>query len=259
MKAEVANILFTLGGLSMLGATLTLPGLAGLVLSIGIAVDANVLIFERIREELRHGKTVRLAVDELLDDRPDKSGARQSERRTRIAIEGVFCGPRRGAETAQPRLEGRSVWPHVLCVAAQQLADLVGAEPSAYEALEHAIARDRIDETVLRIRSVRGKRYHYLRNYIPGEGFPTLNRYKTILSQRELLEQFDYLYYMDVDMLAVDTIGDEILGDLVAVQHPGFIGKVGTPERRSRSAASGGRGLSDRTATPVWMPASPPG
>ena len=66
---------------------------------------------------------------------------------------------------------------------------------------------------------------------------PTLNRYKTILSQRELLEQFDYLFYMDVDMLAVDTIGDEILGDLVAVQHPGFIGKVGTPERRSRSAA----------------------
>jgi preprotein translocase subunit SecD len=45
-------------------ATLTLPGLAGLVLSIGIAVDANVLIFERIREELQHGKTVRLAVDE---------------------------------------------------------------------------------------------------------------------------------------------------------------------------------------------------
>jgi preprotein translocase subunit SecD len=57
-------ILFALGGLSMLEATLTLPGLAGLVLSIGIAVDANVLIFERIREELLLGKTVRLAVDE---------------------------------------------------------------------------------------------------------------------------------------------------------------------------------------------------
>ncbi len=57
-------ILFTLGGLSMIEATLTLPGLAGIVLSIGIAVDANVLIFERIREELIHGKTVRLAVDE---------------------------------------------------------------------------------------------------------------------------------------------------------------------------------------------------
>jgi preprotein translocase subunit SecD len=57
-------ILFTLGGLSLMEATLTLPGLAGLVLSIGIAVDANVLIFERIREELLHGKTVRLSVDE---------------------------------------------------------------------------------------------------------------------------------------------------------------------------------------------------
>ena len=57
-------ILFTIGGLSALDATLTLPGLAGLGLSIGIAVDANVLIFERIREELLLGKTVRLSIDE---------------------------------------------------------------------------------------------------------------------------------------------------------------------------------------------------
>jgi preprotein translocase subunit SecD len=57
-------ILFTVGSLSMVEATLTLPGLAGIVLSIGIAVDANVLIFERIREELLLGKTVRLSVDE---------------------------------------------------------------------------------------------------------------------------------------------------------------------------------------------------
>jgi preprotein translocase subunit SecD len=57
-------LLFAVGGLAMIDATLTLPGLAGLVLSVGIAVDANVLIFERIREELVHGKTVRLAVDE---------------------------------------------------------------------------------------------------------------------------------------------------------------------------------------------------
>jgi preprotein translocase subunit SecD len=56
--------LFTLGALSMVGATLTLPGLAGIVLSIGLTVDNNVLIFERMREELLHGKTVRLAVDE---------------------------------------------------------------------------------------------------------------------------------------------------------------------------------------------------
>jgi len=57
-------IVVTIGALSMIGATLTLPGLAGLVLSVGIAVDANVLIFERIREELLLGKTVRLAIDE---------------------------------------------------------------------------------------------------------------------------------------------------------------------------------------------------
>ena len=57
-------LLYTMGTLAMLDATLTLPGLAGIVLSIGIAVDANVLIFERIREELRHGKTVRLSIDE---------------------------------------------------------------------------------------------------------------------------------------------------------------------------------------------------
>jgi preprotein translocase subunit SecD len=56
--------LLTLGGLAMLDATLTLPGLAGLVLSVGIAVDANVLIFERIREELAAGKTVPLAINE---------------------------------------------------------------------------------------------------------------------------------------------------------------------------------------------------
>ena len=64
VAALALYILFTLGGLSMIEATLTLPGLAGIVLSVGIAVDANVLIFERIREELLHGKTVRLSVDE---------------------------------------------------------------------------------------------------------------------------------------------------------------------------------------------------
>ena len=57
-------LLFTLAGLATFGFTLTLPGLAGLALSVGIAVDANVLIFERIREELQHGKSVRLAIDE---------------------------------------------------------------------------------------------------------------------------------------------------------------------------------------------------
>ncbi|HXV90630.1 MAG TPA: protein translocase subunit SecD [Gemmatimonadales bacterium] len=57
-------VLFALAGLALFGFTLTLPGLAGFALSIGMAVDANVLIFERMREELQRGKTVRLAVDE---------------------------------------------------------------------------------------------------------------------------------------------------------------------------------------------------
>ncbi|HJQ21591.1 MAG TPA: protein translocase subunit SecD [Gemmatimonadaceae bacterium] len=57
-------MLFTLAALAGFDAVLTLPGIAGFVLSIGIAVDANVLIFERIREELDRGKTVRTAIDE---------------------------------------------------------------------------------------------------------------------------------------------------------------------------------------------------
>jgi preprotein translocase subunit SecD len=64
VAALTLYVLFTLAGLAAFGFTLTLPGLAGFVLSVGIAVDANVLIFERIREELRHGKLVRTAVDE---------------------------------------------------------------------------------------------------------------------------------------------------------------------------------------------------
>jgi len=60
----VLYVLYTLAALAGFNATLTLPGLAGFVLGIGIAVDANVLIFERIREELDHGKSVRTAIDE---------------------------------------------------------------------------------------------------------------------------------------------------------------------------------------------------
>jgi SecD/SecF fusion protein len=60
--ALVANIFFILGTLASMGAALTLPGIAGLVLTIGMAVDANVLIYERIREELRAGKGIKLAV-----------------------------------------------------------------------------------------------------------------------------------------------------------------------------------------------------
>ncbi len=57
------NVVFVLAILSGFHATLTLPGIAGIILTIGMAVDANVLIFERIREELRNGKTVRAAID----------------------------------------------------------------------------------------------------------------------------------------------------------------------------------------------------
>jgi preprotein translocase subunit SecD len=61
--ALILNLLCLMGALSALTATLTLPGIAGIVLTIGMGVDSNVLIFERIREELRSGKGVRLAVD----------------------------------------------------------------------------------------------------------------------------------------------------------------------------------------------------
>lgn len=62
--ALAVYVILVLGGLSAIGATLTLPGIAGLILSVGMAVDANVLIFERIREELDMGRTPRTAIDE---------------------------------------------------------------------------------------------------------------------------------------------------------------------------------------------------
>jgi len=61
--ALAMNLVLLLGAMVMFGATLTLPGIAGIVLTIGMAVDANVLIFERIREELRLGKTPRAAIE----------------------------------------------------------------------------------------------------------------------------------------------------------------------------------------------------
>lgn len=61
--ALILNIILIAGGLAALQATLTLPGIAGIILTIGMAVDANVLIFERIREEMNRGKTPRAAVD----------------------------------------------------------------------------------------------------------------------------------------------------------------------------------------------------
>ena len=61
--ALIWNILLVLSVLASLGATLTLPGIAALILTVGMSIDANVIIFERIREELRKGKSVRSAID----------------------------------------------------------------------------------------------------------------------------------------------------------------------------------------------------
>jgi len=57
------NIVLLAGALAYFGAALTLPGIAGIILTVGMAIDANVLVFERIREEIRIGKTVRAAID----------------------------------------------------------------------------------------------------------------------------------------------------------------------------------------------------
>ena len=62
--ALVVNLFFLMGVLASLGAVLTLPGIAGIVLSLGMSVDANVLIYERIREEIAEGKSVRLSIAE---------------------------------------------------------------------------------------------------------------------------------------------------------------------------------------------------
>ncbi|RKZ26646.1 protein translocase subunit SecD, partial [bacterium] len=61
--ALVLNLVVLLAAMSLLHATLTLPGIAGIILTIGMAVDANVLIYERIREELRAGRTIRMAIE----------------------------------------------------------------------------------------------------------------------------------------------------------------------------------------------------
>jgi len=65
--ALVLNIIILVGALSMFNATLTLPGIAGIILAIGMAVDSNVLMFERIRDELRTGKKPRAAIDSGYD------------------------------------------------------------------------------------------------------------------------------------------------------------------------------------------------
>ena len=61
--ALIANLLMLVGILTILEATLTLPGIAGIILTVGMAVDANVLIFERIKEELKTEKSIIHAFD----------------------------------------------------------------------------------------------------------------------------------------------------------------------------------------------------
>ena len=61
--ALFSNLIFIVAMLSLLGASLTLPGIAGIVLTVGMAVDANVLIFERIREELSAGSSTQIAIN----------------------------------------------------------------------------------------------------------------------------------------------------------------------------------------------------
>lgn len=74
LAGMIANItlalclLFVMAGLAGLGATLTLPGIAGIILTIGMAVDANVIIFERMKEELQDGKPIRMAIEDGFDN-----------------------------------------------------------------------------------------------------------------------------------------------------------------------------------------------
>jgi len=65
--ALILNLFIVIAVLASIGATLTLPGIAGLILTIGMAVDANVIVFERIREELSKGKTVKASIESGYD------------------------------------------------------------------------------------------------------------------------------------------------------------------------------------------------
>ena len=62
--ALLANLVLTIGLMSLIGATLTMPGIAGIVLAVGMSVDANVLIYERIKEEIRNGRSIQQAIHE---------------------------------------------------------------------------------------------------------------------------------------------------------------------------------------------------
>ena len=92
--ALTANLLIVLAALAYFGATLTLPGIAGMILTVGVGVDTNVLVFERIREELRNGKTVRMAVRNGFErEDPAEPGAVSGirERAARYNPEAAIC------------------------------------------------------------------------------------------------------------------------------------------------------------------------
>jgi len=100
--ALILNLLFTIGVLTGLGATLTAPGIAGLVLTIGMAVDTNVIIYERIKEELTKGKTYIQAVNEgYKRSLPPVLDAHVTTLLTAIILFSFGLGPVRGFATTQ--------------------------------------------------------------------------------------------------------------------------------------------------------------
>ena len=96
--ALTANLLILLAVLAYFRRDLTLPGIAGVILTMGVGVDTNVLVFERIREELRHGKTVRAAVtngfDRVLDH--DHRHPRDRDHRRGSSCSQFGTGPIKG-------------------------------------------------------------------------------------------------------------------------------------------------------------------
>jgi SecD/SecF fusion protein len=100
--ALILNLLFTIGILTGLGATLTAPGIAGLVLTIGMAVDTNVIIYERIKEELTKGKAYIAAVDEgYRRSLPPVLDAHVTTLMTAIILFSFGLGPVKGFATTQ--------------------------------------------------------------------------------------------------------------------------------------------------------------
>ena len=101
-SALILNLLFTIGVLSALHATLTAPGIAGLVLTVGMAVDTNVIIFERIKEELTRGKSYQIAVkDGYRRSLPPVLDAHVTTMLTALILFYFGLGPVKGFATTQ--------------------------------------------------------------------------------------------------------------------------------------------------------------